>query len=477
MSSPYSFLTGIKSSEITTPFLNYSYIFDQLNGEDVLGTDGRYYLCGGATPNNAVVGGSNTQKSGKLALIMSRLLARYSVSAGFLFDIEKTFAVSRIADIVNREIGIPNYFEKNLLDKRFFYFSGNEYDGTDIHNFFKEKNQLIKEEAKKNKNLKVATPFLANDGVSAVMMFPPLIPMVDSGTEMGFAKAMKDFQDGDVDDGGAKKTRDMVLGNLKRIVHTDADSLGAEVGMYQTWTAQVEDIINMTGQPLEKQTTFLRQGKKIAGPKSMKKLPSLGIEIIRGAPLKNGQEWLYPDPFGKDEFTTDDGKASPDLMEYYISAYRNKNGMSGGQTSFIGSQYLGIQEDLTAYHNLKKHNFFGYTDNNTRSHSLVLLDDLKLGRTTIRATIDNDERLRRALCITYQYMNKVKYDLSLEAKYRVSIEEFFERITKVMDWEWVLNETVDFWFINPDIKKTTISTFELMRIAAGESSPDFKAKK
>lgn len=477
MSSPFSFLEGIKSSEIITPFIPYSYIFDQLNGEDLLGTDGRYYLNGGMTPNNAIVGGSNTQKSGMLVLLMGRALARINCSAGFFFDIEKTFGVSRLAAMIDREIGIPSYFQHNLLDKRFFYFNGNEYDGTDVHKFFIEKNQLIKDEMKKNKNLKVATPFLSNDGKSALMMLPPLIPHVDSGTEMGFAKAAKDFREGDVDEGGAKKTRDMVFGNLKRIVHSDADQLGGEVGMYQSWTAQVQDIINMTGQPLEKQTTFLRQGKKIAGPKTMKNLPALGIEIIRGAPLKNGQEWLYPDPYGKDEFVTDDGKASPDLMEYFVSPYRNKNGLSGGHTTFIGSQYLGIQEDLTAYHNLKKHKFFGYDSDNTRSHSLVLLPDLKLGRTTIRGQINEDQRLRRALCITYQYMNKVKYDLNLPMRYRLSVEEFFERINKVMDWEWVLNETVDFWFINPDIKKTTISTFELMRIAIGEGSPDFKAKK
>jgi len=473
MSSPYGFLSGMKSSEVTTPFINYSYIFDQLNGEDVKGVNGRYYLNGGMTPNNAVVGGSNTQKSGKLALMMSRVLARIKPSAGFLFDIEKTFAVSRVADAINREIGDSDYFKHHILDQRFFYLSGNEYDGTDVHNFFKEKNAMIKEEAKKNKNLKIDTPFLANDGVSAVKMFPPLIPMIDSGTEMGFSKAMKDFQEGDVDEGGAKKTRDMVIGNLRRIVHTDADSLGAEVGMYQVWTAQVEDIINMTGQPLEKQTTFLRQGKKISGPKSMKKLPALGVEIIRGAPLKNGQEWLYPDPYGKDEFFDADGKASPDLMEYFVSPYRNKNGISGGHTSFIGSQHLGIQEDLTAYHNLKKHKFFGYDSDNPRGHSLVIYPGSRLGRTTIRGQINEDLCLRRALCITYQYMNKMKYDLTLDQKYRMTIEDFYEKIGKLMDWEWILNETVDYWFINDDIKKTTLSTFELMRIAVGEGDPKF----
>jgi len=205
----------------------------------------------------------------------------------------------------------------------------------------------------------------------------------------------------------------------------------------------------------------------------MKKLPALGVEIIRGAPLKNGQEWLYPDPYGKDEFFDADGKASPDLMEYFVSPYRNKNGISGGHTSFIGSQHLGIQEDLTAYHNLKKHKFFGYDSDNPRGHSLVIYPGSRLGRTTIRGQINEDLCLRRALCITYQYMNKMKYDLTLDQKYRMTIEDFYEKIGKLMDWEWILNETVDYWFINDDIKKTTLSTFELMRIAVGEGDPKF----
>lgn len=473
MSSPYSFLSGMKSSEIITPFLNYSYIFDQLNGEDVRGVDGRYYLNGGITPNNAVVGGSNTQKTGNLVLQMARILVRYSCAVGFFFDIEKTFSVRRLADMVDREVGIPSYFMNELLNKRFFYFNGNDHDGTDVHNFFINTNKMIKDEAKTNKKLKIPTVFLSNDGKTPLMIYPPIIPHIDSGTEMNFSKAAADFREGDVDDGGNKNTRDMKIGNLRRIVHSDADQLGGEVGMYQSWTAQVQDIINMTGQPLEKQTTFLRQGKKIAGPKTMKNLPALGIEIIRGAPLKNGQEWLYPDPFGKDENIDDDGKASPDLMEYFIAPYRNKNGVSGGHLTFIGSQNLGIQEDLTAYHNLKKHKFFGYDSDNTRSHSLVIYPGSKLGRTTIRSQINEDLCLRRALCITYQFMNKIKYDLNMDPKYRMTIEDFYEKVGKVMDWEWILNETVDYWFINPDIKKKTLSTFELMRIAIGEGDPKF----
>lgn len=473
MSSPYSFTQGMKSSEIITPFLNISPIFDLINGEYVPGVDGRYYLCGGATPNDAVVGGSNTQKTGLLVLKMARILIRYTCSIGVFFDIEKTFSVARLADLIDREIGIPGYFMEHLLNKRFFYFNGNEYDGNDVSKFFIEKNALIKEELKKNKNLKVPTVFLSNDGVNPVLMLPPMIPHIDSASEINFAKNQELFREGDVDEGGAKKTRDLVLGNLRRILHIDADTLGGEVGMYQTWTAQVQDIINMTGRPQEKETTFLRPGKKLGGPKSLLKLPGLGVECIKGSVLKNGNEWMYPDPFGKDEFIDDDGKSNPDLMEYFYAPYRNKSGISGGHETFIGSQSLGIQEDLTMFHNLKKSNYYGYVDKNPQSQTLVLFPEMKLSRTTIRQKINETDTLCRALGITYQYGKIIKHMLKLDQKYRMSIEDFYDKVGKVLDWEFILNETVDYWFINPDLNKKTLSTFELMRIAVGEGDPKF----
>ncbi len=38
----------------------------------------------------------------------------------------------------------------------------------------------------------------------------------------------------------------------------------------------------------------------------------------------------------------------------------------------------------------------------------------------------------------------------------------------VVDWNDILENTVDYWFTNPDIKKFTVTTYELIRIAIGE---------
>lgn len=83
---------------------------------------------------------------------------------------------------------------------------------------------------------------------------------------------------------------------------------GWGIGLVELWTAQVVDVIDMTGRPQEKESVFIRPGKKLKGPKSLLRLPQTGYEIIKGSQLKNGQDWMYPDPYGKDVFIDKDAK-------------------------------------------------------------------------------------------------------------------------------------------------------------------------
>lgn len=471
MSSPFSFVKEVKSSNIIIPCFNFSPIFDLINGENVVGVDGVTYLNGGLCANNAVTGGNNTQKTGLTVLGMVRLLTRFQNSLVFFFDIEATFSVSRLEKMIDREMGVPGYFRDHILNKRFFYYSRNDsFDGSSVHNWFKETNKAIKQDIKDKKNVYMMTPYPGNDG-EAIRVINPIMPVTDSISEMHFTKTALHFQEGDVDEGGAKKTRDMVIGNQRRIVYEDCDVLGGEVGMLQMWTAQVVDIINMTGQPLEKESVFIRQGKKLKGPKSLMRIPQTGYEIIRGSALKNGQEWMYPDPFGKDVFIDKDAKENPDLLSYSITPYRNKSGSSGGSFFFIGSQALGIQEGLTMYHAMKTSEMFGI-EGNAVTHACVLYPECKVGRTTIRKKLLDDVKLYRALTICYQMWFMQTYWLAMDNKYRITPEKLYELIKEQgYDWNDILENTVDYWFDNPDIKKHSLSTMELLKIAIGERKP------
>lgn len=477
MSTPLAFTQTLESSDTLIPDLPFSPVFDMLNMEIVFGSNGAAYGNGGLCRNNAVVGGNNTQKTGKLVLMMARFLYRYAGSVVMFMDIEATFSVDRLAEAYDFETGEPGSFNRDILNKRFFYFSRNDVnnpcDGNFVIDKFKWVNAQIKEAIKAKQEIMMKTPYLGKDG-KEIEIITPIFIAVDSISEMPFKKVSEHFQEGNVDDGGEKRTRDLAIGNMRRIVYEDADILGGGAGVYQTWVAQVVDKINLTGRPEEKESVFIRPGKKLKAPKSLMRLPQIGHEILKGSVLKGGtggQEWLYPNPFGKDVDVSADAKEIPDLMFYTNQPYRNKAGMSGINAFFIGSQSMGIQEGLTMYHVLKTAKYFGL-DGSDRSHNVVIYPDLKVGRTTVWEKTLEDKKFLRALTIIYHLWFMQTFWLTLPKQYRITPQELYEKIKdRGLDWNDILENTVDYWFTNPAIKKHTVTTYELIRIAVGERDP------
>lgn len=474
MSTPHSWAKNQKSSDVVIPTLNYSPMMDMINMEFLVGPDGVTYGNGGICRNNAVTGGNNTQKTGQCVLMLARALVRYHTLLSAFFDIEATFMVSRLAEEVDREVGIPGYFYAEIMDKRFFYFSRNDIenpcDGNFVHQWFKDRHAEVKQDIKEKKNIYITTPYPSNNG-GAMKIISPILTITDSISEMHFAKTSAKFQEEEVDTGGVQKTRDLVIGNQRRIVYEDCDVLGGEFGAFQVTTAQVTDIVNMTGQPLEKETVFIGQGKKLKGPKSLLRIPQIGYRIIKGSALKQGQEWMYPNPFGSDAIVGKDAKENPDLLFYATSVFRNKSGSSGSSLFFIGSQSLGIQEGLSMYHALKTSNMFGLEGSNI-SQVCVLYPECKVGRTTIWKKSIDDKKLHRALAICYQMWFMQTFWLKMDHKYRISPQELYTKIKdQGIDWDDILENTVDYWFTNPDIKKHTVTTMELLKIALGERKP------
>jgi hypothetical protein len=473
MFSPLSFVAGMTSSNVVHPLLPTSAVFDMMAGQTVIGYDGAAYNNGGLPNNKAVVGGNNTQKTGNIVKDIASALVRFQHTTVVFVDVEGTFNVPRLANEIDRLIGIPGYFAEHVMNKRFFYKNRNDqFDGTAVHNLFKEINEKILQDVKEKKDIYLTTPFPDNEGKPLKIIMPTII-VVDSISEMQFKRVAEHFQTGEVDEGGEKNTRDMKIGNMRRIVYEDADQLGGEAGIFQIWSAQVVDVINMTGRPLEKESTFIRQGKKLKAPKSLMRIPHLGIEIIRGSALKSGQEWLYPDPFGKDIVIDKDAKENPDLVLYATSIFRNKSGGSGRDLFFIGSQSLGIQEGLTMYHAMKTANMFGL-EGSAVSHACVLYPECKVGRTTIRKKLLDDLKLERAFVICYQMWFMQTFWLEMDHKYRITPQELYTKLKdKGLDWNNILENTVDYWFDNPAIKKKTVSTHELIRVAIGEREPNW----
>lgn len=472
--SPFDFVETLESSSTIAIDLPTSPIFDMLNTEVVYGKHGEAYNNGGVSKNVAICGGNNTQKTGKLVLDIARVLIRFDKSIAFVCDIEDNFKVSRLAELVDREIGIPGYFNDKLKGKRFFYFSKsdikNPCDGNFVKAKFRDISAKVRAQYDKGDDIFLTTPIVDEKG-EYVKIIVPILFAVDSISEMHFGKISQHFQEGDVDEGGEKRTRDLSIGNARRIVHEDADVLGAAAGIYQIWVAQTVSTINLSGRPEEKESVFIRPGKKLKGPKSLLRIPQIGHEIIKGSLLKEGNDWLYPNPLGRDVEINSDAKEVPDLMYYACQPYRNKAGMSGIMSFFIGSQSMGIQEGLTMYHVLKTSKYWGL-DGSKISHWLPIYPECKLGRTTVWGKTLDDNKLVRALTIIYHLWFMRTFWFKQPAEYRISPQELYEKVkARGLDWDDILENTVDYWFTNPDIKKVTVTTHELVRIAIGERDP------
>lgn len=471
-----SFLEAYSSNSNIQLGLNTSPIFDMLTAVMMKGKHKEWITSGGLMPVNGIAGGNNTQKTGKTVKDVASVLHRFPSIRVIFNDTESTFDLTRLAREVDRLYGIDGYFEEHILDKKFIYMPANEgHDGTSIHNLVIEiykhvealKNSKDKQDQEEYESLMIKTPIWSNKLNDYIKVICGCLLVNDSISETMFEKLMMNqFEEGEIDAGGKKRTRDMEIGNLRRILMTDASLIGPRVGLRSYWIAQTSDIINMDGRPKEKETVFLRPGKKLAAPKAMMKLPHIGIEIIKGSVLKNNDgKTLYPR--SKDSTIEDDARSNPDLIKYLVSIFRNKSGGSGGDISFIASQSEGINEPLSMYDMLKEDKYWGF-DGNAVRHQLSIYPEVTLMRTTINEQCREDPKLRRALIITWQMWFQQRFWSIMPTEYIMTPSELYEKIKALgISWDEILTETVDFFHCNPEhIKAHTLTTYELLDVAA-----------
>lgn len=487
MLNPLAFLQSYSAENDLQIGLNVSPIFDMMTTSMIKDHRGVWIQNGGLMPINALAGGNNTQKTGRTVKDTAALLYRFKTAKVLYGDSESTLDISRLGEEVDRLFGEEGYFEENINNQRFFYMPYSAgIDGTELHNRVKDiyiridalSKSKDKDEQAAYESLFIDTPFVSSKTGKRIRVQGPMLFIMDSISEILFDTLMfKQFDDGAIDDGGKKRTRDMEIGNMRRILMTDVCMLGPRVGLRSLWVAQSADVMNIDGKPKEKDSTFIRHNKKIAAPKAILKLPHIGVEIIRGSVLKqNDHSVTYPR--GKESTICANARSNPELVEYTTTVFRNKSGSSGGDVSFIGSQEEGIKESLSMYNMLKENGYFGLNGSAVR-HAIALLPDVSLMRTTVRDLLEEDKKLRRAVEIVWQIWYMQTFWTNYPQEWRIEPTKIFELgKEKGLDWDDVLENTVYFWHDNPEhIKEHTLTGYELMEIVVGGKKPYWKESK
>jgi len=463
---------------------NTSPIFDMVTTAMIKGRDGVWYQNGGLMPINALAGGNNTQKTGKTVKDVAATLYRFQHAIILYGDSESTLDISRLAEEVDRLFGIEGYFAEHIEDKRFFYMPNSAgIDGTALHNKVIEIYKTItalseskdKADQEAYRQLWMNTPFWSEKGQKFIQVMHPIVFIFDSISEILFDTLMfKQFDEGEMDEGGKKRTRDMEIGNLRRILMTDTCILGPRVGLRSYWIAQSADVINMDGKPKEKDSTFLRHNKKLAAPKAMLKLPHIGIEIIKGTPMKQPDHSIMY-PRGKESLISSNARSNPELVQYFTTVFRNKSGSSGGDLAFVAGQAEGILESLSMYDSLKDNKYFGLEGSAIR-HACSLMPDASIMRTTVRDMLEGpeaDPKLKRAIEIVWQLWFMQTFWENFPEEWRITPAELYSKgKERGLDWDDVLANTVYFWHDNPEhIKKHTLTVYELMEIVVNGKKP------
>ena len=169
---------------------------------------------------------------------------------------------------------------------------------------------------------------------------------------------------------------------------------------------------------------------------------------------------------------SDDLPHDTDLNAVQIRNLRGKAGPSGMPVTLIVSQADGVLPSLTEFHHIRENGRYGL-EGSTASYALALYPDVKLQRTTVRARIDSDPLLRRALAVTSEMCQMGYLWHAQPEKYRISPKALYENL-KAQGYDWnVLLATRGWWTHEPGEARELpyLSTMDLLRMSLPANDP------
>lgn len=466
---------SLKPAFAPIPYVKLSYniggLFDVPTGTYETGRHGESLLNGGLGPITGVVGIGNQFKSTIMHDMMLIVMARFAESTANTYDTEINILESRLAQL---SLSLPDFKGENVIDTgRWQITDKSIYFGNEWYEIWKK---FIKEKEDNLKSITRETPFIDRDGKSLMKIAVPTFTEIDSFSQFETQDVADMQADNELGDKGAN-TLFMRQGIAKTRFLTDVPKLIAKANNPLLMTAHIGKGIPMDAKaPPEKKLQFLKNGDKMKGVTDMFTFLTTNCFHCQNAtPMFNdgtkGPE--YP------RDSDDNMKFDTDLFLVTLVTLRSKTGPSGMMMQVIVSQQEGFLPSLSEFHYLKTMDRYGL-GGNIQNYYMELLPEVKLSRTAVRAKINKDAKLRRALNITAEmcqmemlWHDKETKDLACTPK------ELYEDLkAKGYDWN-VLLDTRGWWTVNNDEPVTRVdgaqqyflSTRDLLRMRKGLYHP------
>jgi len=455
-------LSGLKPSPNIRPQLNVGCLMDISTGRYHLGEHGESILNGGLSYITGLCGRGNSFKTTLMLFMFLRVLDRYAGTISTIYDTEMSLTIARLRELSYRMIHALLSFDFDNA-QQFGMTDRTIYNGTEWYEWLKEATEFRK---LLPKSQMVKTPFLNALG-EHIMMLIPFIAGIDSMSQFS-AAALQKIQDNGVGE-SERNMEAMRDAASKTQLLMELPTLTAKCGIYIMMTAHMGDEHQIDPySPPKQKLAFLKGKVKIKNvPEKFTFLTNNCWYVLGSAPLQN-QTTKAPE-FPRSQ--ADDLKGDTDLMLLSITNLRAKSGPTGIPFELIVSQNDGIEPGLSEFYYLKTYGRFGIGGND-RNYFMDIYPSVNLSRTTIRAKIDADPKLQRALEITSEMcqMDNLWHDLptGLMCTPKALYDDL---LAKGYDWDLLLN-TRGYWtFDNDKHPIPFLSTMDLLNMRAGTYRP------
>jgi len=463
---------------------NVGSLFDIPTGMYHKGVHGESILSSGVSSINSIAGPPNSFKS---ALILYNLLTIASQVRGtqaWIYDTEGSMKYPRIKQLAKRfpklkDIDFGSEAIRGTEDDRFTVTSSKEMMG---EKFFEMLKEIVDGRDKDRVKQTLTTPFLIPGKDEHLKALLPLNVIIDSLSNFEVSQLnAKMIDKNELGDSGNNMFF-MKSGIVKKFLINQLPLLTNTGGICMWMTAHVGDEFDLDGPyaPKKHKMTHARKGSKVTGTtKAFEFINTVVWEIHNASLLNNSASRtgvLYPNG------DLDRDENSKDLIKLRVVTMRSKLGGSGIQLDLIISQREGHLPALTQFHYCKESKdatdlkgAIGWgVEGSSQSYFMSLYPEAKLGRTTVRAKLDDDEKLRRAVHISSEILQMkslwVGYDDDFFCEPSVLRDDL---IAKGYDWD-ILLDTRSYWVFKEHEQfedKPYLSTMDLLLMRTGEYHP------
>jgi len=448
--------------------INIGALFDVPTGTYITGAKGESILNGGLGQNTGIVGGGNNFKSTTLHYSMlsaaNRIFAT-AETAMSTYDTEVNISIDRLEALANKFEYIP----KNpitgpeacwtLTDKSLEYA---DKWFADILEYAEAK--------EKDKGIRVKLTAFKDPYTGGPLEFIlPTFVEIDSLSEFE-PESTVDMVDKNIDD---SNTLFMKQGLFKTKLLSALPRVSNGSNTYFLLTAQIGEKIDMATGPAKYQQPSKKLQHLKAGD-AIKGVSGKFFYLLNNAWFAHTASVLKNPTTKLAEYPKDSNDTlETDLNIVRMTQLRSKSGPSGYTLEIVVSQTEGIIDYLTEFHHIKTNGRFGL-EGNDRSYALVLVPDVKLGRTTVRTKLAESYKLRRAINILSELLQMHKFHHNLKNEDLLCTPEELYKDLKDMGYDWdILLDTRGWWAVDQYNKKIKpfLSTMDLLKMRKGMYIP------